>query len=261
MDKPDFSVIIVTYNSADHIIDNLNSIFKFLPKNTEVIVVDNNSQDNTVSRVEKYKKVNLIVQSENLGFSKSCNIGANSSQGRYLFFLNPDAKIEQFNNKEVLSYLENNPDVGILAPQLIMSSGKIQPSVVKTPTIFRAFLEYYLGIKNSYREYAPQTSNPLVIENAYGAAYIINRDFYNNMGGFDEKYFLYFEDLDLCRKVNKLGKRIIYYPDIKIRHAIGSSSKTNPNTLSLHRKSAIQYYGLLNYYLLTFLLRLRPIKT
>ncbi len=110
------SVITVTYNAANFIEDYLQSLKKNLPSDSEVIIVDNNSQDDTVKIIEQFGFVQLIKNDTNLGFSKGNNIGAKKAQGDFLFFLNHDAKVENNGIKILLEYLEKNPEVGIVGP-------------------------------------------------------------------------------------------------------------------------------------------------
>lgn len=253
------SIIIVTYNSESHISRCLKSLKNKLKANFEVIIVDNNSSDQTIREISKIKEIELKIlpQDQNLGFSKANNIGVKESKGSTILFLNPDTEIEKIDSQTIVDYL-SNPDIGIIAPKLVMDDGKTQPSVMNIPTIMNAILEYWLSQKNKYSQYAPIEDKPIQVEAVYGAAMFIKRIVYEKIGGFNNKYFLYFEDIDLCRKVNEIGLKIIYYPEFIVKHSVGASSKTNPETRSLFIESAKRFHGTFKYYLLYLILRLRP---
>lgn len=253
------SVIIVTYNSSSHISRCLKSIKEKINSEFEIIIVDNNSSDDTLKEIERVKneKIKIIPQDQNLGFSMANNIGVKAAKGDILFFLNPDTEIEKIDVQSILDYL-GNTEIGIVAPKLIMDNGKVQPSVMNFPNVKNAILEYWLGQKNKYSQYAPITDKPIQVEAVYGAAIFMKKTVYQSVGGFNNKYFLYFEDIDLCRKINKEGLKIIFYPDVIIRHSVGISSKTNPKTKALLVESAKKYHGLIRHYLLYLILRLRP---
>lgn len=253
----ELSVVIVTYNSGRSITDCLKSIAKNIKVPLEIVVVDNNSTDDTVKKINDCGvRVKLIELDENKGFSKGNNIGAEATLGKLLFFLNPDTKITKFDFGEVESLLKK-PENGMVAPKLVLPSGQTQKSVTHLPTIKNAFLEYWLGVKNIYKEYAPDTNLPVEVEAVYGAALILRKDLFTKIGKFNEKYFLYFEDLDLCRALKDSGYKIIYLPSVVIEHEVGASGKTNPRTQSLFLQSAKSYHGAFNYFIINSILRFR----
>ncbi len=244
------SVVIVSYNSEDFIEKCVNSVLKNLPKDGEVIVVDNASTDGTLERVKGLEsRVKVIEGKENLGFSKANNIGVKESRGQYLFFLNPDTELTEPIFEKLINFYESSPDCGLVGPKLIMADGKVQPSVSRLPSVWGAFKEYVLRIKNSYTEYAPESTSPLEIERLYGAALLIKRDLFEKIKGFNEKYFLYYEDADFCRKIKNIGKKIYYYPNVSINHLVGgTNSKTDKYSLNL--ESSKIYHGALGVLLL-----------
>ncbi len=221
----ELSIITVTYNNELTIQAYLKSLFNNLPKKSEVIIIDNASTDKTVELIKNFPRVNLITSKANLGFSKGSNLGAKKAKGEFLLFLNPDTKVLTDGIKELISFAKKNPKIGIVAPKLILKNGEAQPSVRKLPTILGVIKEYYFNIKNSFCEYVPQGKDPAEVECVYGAALMIRKDIFEKLNGFDEKFFLYYEDLDLCRRLKNLNLKIIYYPKAKIEHKVGTSSK------------------------------------
>lgn len=252
------SVIIVTYNSSKYIKKCLNSLMDNLPGDSEVIVVDNGSKDDTRKIVKDFGNVKL-VESENVGFGKGVNLGIKNSIGEYLFLLNPDTVLTKNSIKDILEFA-NNKKFGIIVPQLIESTGITQESVTNFPTIWNAIKEFYLGIKSSYSQYAPKNEGVVEVECVYGAAMLINKSIFVKVGGFDERYFMYFEDLDLCRKIKKLGLKIYYLPFVKVYHEVGGSIENNSISQKWLNDSAKIYHGLFYYYLLYLILWLRPKK-
>ncbi len=245
------SVITVTYNSERTIKECLESIKKFSPE-SEIIVVDNGSNDRTLEIIESIgKKIKLIETGENLGFSKANNLGAKDAIGDYLVFLNPDAILTKNGDLESLKkILEKNPQYAILGPKLIYPDNALQPKARNLPTVFRAFEEYVLGLRGAYSFYEPKCQNFCEVESVNGACMIIRKELFNSIGGFDEKYFMYYEELDLCRKLRKLGKKIGFAPEAVVIHAEGISSGQNEKTAAIMKDSAKKYFGLLNYFLL-----------
>lgn len=244
------SAIVVTYNSQDFIEDCLSSVVKFLP-DAEVIVVDNNSTDQTVKKIEKFlPAVKLIRSPKNLGFGAGNNLALRQARGEFLLLLNPDTQLVGPID-QLVSFYNETPNVGIVGPMLLMPNGQIQPSVRKLPTIWGAFKEFILAVKNAYSQYVPEDENPVEVECVYGAAMLIKKDLFKSWGGFDEKYFLYYEDIDLCRRIRKLGKKIYYYPKVKVKHLVGASIARQDKYI-LNLQSAKIYHG----YLVIFLLQL-----
>ncbi len=253
MKNEKISIIIVTYNNEQYILKLIDSIKKYIRQPFEIIVVDNDSQDNTVSTLEKISNIKLLPQSENLGFSKGNNVGVKNSNGDILFFLNPDCMLLTPIDHLVDDLKSDN--VGIAAPKLMYGNDEVQPSIRKFPTLFGAFKEYFLNIKQSYEPYFIKGDNPLEVETVVGGAMLIKKSDFNRIGGFDERYFLYFEDLELCRQIKKIGLKIIYDPKVIVRHQHGQSAKTNPKSGQLLIESSKIYHGAIKADLLYFLMR------
>lgn len=250
MNSNKISVIIVAFNNEKTIRSCLGSVIKFAD-NPQIIVVDNSSQDKTLEIVDSFLgKITLINPGENLGFAKSNNLGVSQAQGEYLVFLNPDAEVLGRGSLEKLvDVLEKNHDFGLVGPQLILPDGQIQKTTRNLPTPMRAFQEYILGQKGTYNFYLPECKFLCEVESVVGACMAIKKDVFVKAGKFDEKYFLYFEDLELCRSVKKLGLKVGFLPEVKIRHIVGVSGGSKI-TLSLLQESAKKYHGLINYLLM-----------
>lgn len=254
------SIIIVTFNSARTIKNCLNSIMRS-STDCEIIVVDNNSEDETVKIIQRYgKKVNLIEAGANLGFAKANNLGVKSATGEYIIFLNPDTEVWGKDSLNKLrTALEENPEYGIIGPKLVYPDGTPQNRVRNLPTVFRAFKEYILGNKGEYDFYSPNCKTLCEVESIIGACMVVKKELFEKVGGFNEKYFMYFEDLELCKEIKSRGFKIGFLPEVTIEHAEGKSG-LNQKTFKLLQISSKQYHGLLNYFLINTIIRLSSKK-
>lgn len=244
------SVIIVTFNNQRTIKDCLSSVLH-LSGHLEIIVVDNSSADQTVEIIKSFgQKVKLIEPGTNLGFAKANNLGAKNAHGDYFIFLNPDTRIFKKGDLEKLAeVLQENPDYGLVGPKLIYPDGKIQAKARNLPTVKRAFEEYVLGRKGAYDFYQPRSSSLTEVESLTGACMVINKELFQMVGDFNEKYFMYFEDLALCQTIRKKGFKIGYDPEVVVEHAEGVSGASVKTHDFLHT-SAKKYHGYPNYWLI-----------
>jgi len=254
MDNYLLSIVIVTWNTAQITLNCIKTINKFLKDKIdyEIIVVDNNSTDNTKKVLSK-EKIKYIYNPKNSGFAKGNNIGVKQSQGKYIFFLNSDMEIIDDRLIEMLQYYQNNPSTGLIGPKFLNLDLTPQGSVFPPQTIFNAFKEFFLGINNSYSKYTPKTNKPLSVWSISGGAMLISKELFIKAGEWNEKYFMYFEDLDLCRSIRKLHKKIIYYPQFKVIHAHGQSGKNLASSQNQWRRlipSSLKYHGFINHYLI-----------
>ncbi len=237
------SVITVSYNNESTIGEYLEDVKKNLPDDSEIIVVDNASSDKTVEVLKKDKTIKLLLNPRNLGFGQANNQAVKIALGEYLFFLNPDTRVQGEAIKKLLNYIQENSQVGIVAPKLILSTGCVQRSVRNFPTIWGAFKESLLGSKGAYDFYEINGGKPVEVESVVGAAMMISKRLLELVGGFDSRYFMYFEDLQLCKDIKKLSKKIVYLPEAEVIHVVGVSTKSNPKTLELIKESAEIYHG------------------
>jgi GT2 family glycosyltransferase len=243
------SIILVNFNGEDVLFDCLSSLEKFVPKhNSEIIVVDNNSQDNSINIIErKFPDVRLIKLPQNLGFGTGNNAGAKEAKGDFLFLLNTDTIVTSDFLPHLLELMSLNSDVGIIGPKLVFPDGKFQVSF--SPEIsFTGEIRAKKMHKNSYNEnklhlIEKDFQSIKVVDIVVGAAFFIRKDLFALLGGFDEKFFMYFEESDLCKRVRDKGYKILYTPHISIIHLRGHSVKKSSDRMSLeYRKSQIYYY-------------------
>lgn len=255
------SIVLVTYNSQRTIAQCLNSVEENTEVSHEIIVVDNASSDQTKETIKNSGvKARVITQDRNLGFSRANNTGVKQSKGDYIMLLNPDTKLKNNALDLLYRYQTLHPEAGLVVPKLEDMDGTPQKSVRQLPTPWGALKEYYLRLKFSYAPFVPPGLSPVDIESAAGAAMMIKKKLFLRVGGFDKKYFLYFEDLDLCRKILEANLKIKYLPEAVIIHKVGESASSNPNSLKLLKQSSRAYHGFIKSLLLFLLLRFRPHK-
>lgn len=256
---PHLTVITVTYNNSGQIENYFRSLKKHLfPKiATQVIVVDNNSQDNTILILEDlaihHPQLTIFRNPQNRGFSAANNQTANLAQGKYLLFLNPDTQLKDSSFLKLIQKLENDPKIGLISPALVNKRGDYQPLAYHPQTLKNAFWQFFFQ-KNTFSPYVPP--NEQVVHALAGAALIMKKTLFDRLDGWNEKYFMYFEDLDLCDRVRKLGKKIVYCPQATLIHELGSSGKNlgqKPSRWLV--QSSKKYHGLFKYCLLNLIIR------
>ena len=231
----DISFIIVNYQSERYLKKCVASLFNKIKNiNFEIIIVNND--ENNLTGIEKAKIINL---KKNVGFGKANNIGAKKAAGDFLCFLNPDTIILSENIGEIIKEFKKNSKIGVIGPRLISEFNETQwwcAGVKATPW---DLLRNNLGFKKSRKIWESKIKKEA--DWVSGAALFIPRPLFLKLGGFDEKFFMYFEDIDLCRRTKELGKKIIYFPEVKIKHWGGKSS-------SCKKKQKKEYYKSQDYY-------------
>ena len=254
------SIIIPTWNASKITHDFVKSIHRHLKDfSYEIIVIDNGSTDNTYEALSKLKINNLKIfrNIQNLGFAKANNLAVKKSNGKYLLFLNSDMKLIDDSLIKMFHYFQKNTHLGAIGPQLLNPDLSPQPSVFPPQNIINAFKEFWLNQKNKYLKYLPDLSRPTPVWSISGGAIMIKKKFFYEIGGWNEKYFFYFEDLDLCRTIHRFNKNIIYYPLCKIIHHHGASGSNLADTNNQWRRlipGSILYHGLIGHYLLNFVI-------
>jgi len=250
----DLSVVIVTYNSVSLIQQCLSSLMRSRSGITfEIIVVDNASIDNTVRIVkERYPDVRLIENNENAGFGKASNIGARVTGGKTIVFLNPDTVVEDFCLDKLHSFIEKTPEVGIVAPRLLYPDGTLQLSCrkyykIRTILINRSPLKKFSFFRkelNDHLMFNADHSRTQEVDWLLGACLAMPRKVMEKVGCFDERYRLYFEDVDLCRRVKSADYKVIYYPEATvIHHHQRESARRFSNKTIWHIQSAVKYFN------------------
>lgn len=252
---PDFdlSVTICSWNTRDDLrvcLQSLESAHRQLA--LEVIVWDNASADGSPEMVEhEFPRARVFRSDKNLGFGGGHNAAMKEAHGAVLMPLNSDSIVHEGALRELVQFLIDHPDVGIAAPKLLNPDGSLQYSCRRFPTpaaaVFRNTPLGKLFPNNKYsREYLMQDwahDEPRDVDWVSGAAFCITRKCYEATGGFDEQFFMYMEDVDLCYRAHQLGFRVVYVPSAVVTHAIGRSTDIVANKMieQFHRSMMIFY--------------------
>ncbi|MBI4744267.1 MAG: glycosyltransferase family 2 protein [Actinobacteria bacterium] len=248
----DLSIIIINWNTKSMLFDCLTSIFNSNPTVTcEVIVVDNFSTDGSVEMVKsKFPSIVLIENSENLGFCKAANKGIRKSVSENLLILNSDTKIFTGTLDTLIEFAKNHSNIGAVGPMLINSDGSLQYSCRRFPSFIMGTIHAFLGFispSNSYTKSYMMTDwdhkTEREVDWISGAAMFLRKEAVLDIGLFDENYFMYVEDVDICYQLWKKGWKVYYCPQAKVMHYIGESSKQkSPGMIIEHHRS--MYYFL-----------------
>lgn len=261
--KVDVSIIIVNYNTEKLTLCCIESVINSIKElKYEIIIVDNASTDGTIKAIRKFQisnpkiKLKIIENDKNIGFAKANNQGIRIAQGRYILLLNSDTVVKGDAIEKLVKFADKKKNVGVVVPKLLNSNGSTQSSVFRFPTISRAIKQYFHGEKELLDKYHPKGNKPCAVESAVMAAYLITPCALENVGLLDEKYFMYFEDLDYCRRIKANGLKIYYLPTSKIVHKHGASGKKVGDKKQFKRlnQSSKIYHGLVGHYVFNFVL-------
>jgi GT2 family glycosyltransferase len=242
----DISVIIVNYKSWDSLQVCLESIQNIESSRftVETIVVDNCSNDNQIDRfIEQYSFVNFILNSGNNGFANGCNTGANHAQGAFFLFLNPDTVANESAIFELWNEAKTNPDAGIVSCSQINENRRAYKEVRFFPslkTLFGVFRAIYMLLlkKNISKNFNP-TTKKVFPEWTTGAVIFMSRVWFDSINGWNEKFWLYLEDVDICKKVTNNGGKIVLLRTSQIIHKHGGASRVNIKTKALTKAEVL----------------------
>ena len=225
------SVIIVNYNVTNLLRNCLHSIEKYVSMiHYEVIVADNLSTDESWKvLIEEFPKVKFLALEENFGFAKANNLAIKNALGEYILILNPDTEIESNDIKTLLDFADSKENFGCLGVRMHDANGNFLPESKRSvPDMFNSFEKLFTGFKknNSKSYYRNDIGEFDVaeVEVITGAFFLCKKAVYEKVGGLDEKYFMYGEDVDLCYTLLQNGFRNYYYGEISILHHKGEST-------------------------------------
>lgn len=229
----DLSIITVSWNVAEKLKNSITAIKKYASDlSYEMIIVDNASSDNTKEIItNEFPWVKLISNEKNLGFSKANNQGLAVSAGDYVLFLNPDMLVKESTLKKMVEFMRSNQDVGIASCKLVNESGEILKEVRQFPNIWvelatilkikkvfpKLFIKYELQIMNYEKEND--------VDQVRGSFFMVNRKMINKIGAWDERFFVWYEDVDWCKRAHNAGFRVVYTPIAECIDYIGQSFK------------------------------------
>ncbi len=248
-------IIIVNWNSGSQLSDVLFSIIRFHHGLVSaVVIVDNASNDDSLNSIELLNdlpfQLKIIRNKENEGFSVACNQGAAQSDSEFILFLNPDTRLFESSLSIPIAYLEDpiNKGVGVAGIQLIDDQSRIARSCARFPTL-GIFLANTLGLNrlHSFNDLNIHMTDwahdeTRVVDHVIGAYYLIRRTLFNTLSGFDERFFMYLEDLDLSLRLHQAGYRSVYLANSQAFHAGGGTSRqVKANRLFYSLRSRLIY--------------------
>jgi N-acetylglucosaminyl-diphospho-decaprenol L-rhamnosyltransferase len=230
-------IIIVNWNSGNQLKYCLKSIEKTKKDNfiiNTIIIVDNASTDDSLNDIEKINlPIEIIKNNKNYGFAKACNIGAKKAEGDFILFLNPDMIIfeDTFTNLFNYVYKHDKPEIGIYGIQLLDENGNIQKTCARFPNVWNLIVRSLgLDIINpkifkSYRIDDWDHRETKIVDQVIGAFFLVKQFLFKKLKGFDERFFVYFEELDFSKRANDFGYRTIYITKAKAYHKGGGTSE------------------------------------
>ncbi|MBI3332369.1 glycosyltransferase family 2 protein [Candidatus Peregrinibacteria bacterium] len=253
------SAIILNYRSPRDTLGCIRALLaQTIADRIEIIVVDNHSDDESIGWIRnQFKgnaKVKIVESAMNRGYGQGNELGIRGARGKYFLIINPDNQLEPTGLEKMVAKMENDPGIGILAPKLVHPDGTIRPSFRKFPSmpdvfIKRTFLITFFPERvDRYLEKETDSSVTRDVDWVVGACFLIRKDFFQALGGFDPHFFLFFEDMDLCRRTWTAGKRVVYFPDVVAGDRKGRLSEGGilslftKKTVRIHLKSALWYF-------------------
>lgn len=249
--KKKVSIIIVNFNAGDYLLTCLKSLDEVRTEiEFEIYVIDNASSDSSIGKAKKrFPKVNYIENSQNLGFGKANNQGIKKSQTEYILLLNPDSKVLPKTIKEMVSFMDQNLDVGAASCRVELSDGSLDwASHRGFPTPWASLLYFIFKSRKLYNLTNRNLNETHEVDSIVGAFMLLRKSVLDKVGLFDEDYFMYAEDIDLCFRIKQAGYKIMYVPYVKILHLKGISSGIKKHSQDLSpaiietKKRSLDYF-------------------
>jgi hypothetical protein len=255
---PLLSAIVLNYRTPKEAVACTESLLaQTIADQLEVIVVDNHSRDDSVGVLRRRirdPRVRIVEAPGNLGFGGGNNYGERYVLGEYVLIINPDTEPEPRALERLITVLKEDPGIGIVAPRLLFPDGTTRDSYRTFPTMFdivikRTVLKRFFP--GRLTRYLQHDRDPLAVREVdwvVGAFLLMRRKVYEDLQGFDERFFLFFEDTDLCRRVWQSGKRVLYFPRVSARdskHRLSGSGFLHlitKHTGRVHMVSALKYF-------------------
>jgi GT2 family glycosyltransferase len=249
------SIIVVNHNAGSMLIDCIGYA---LDQAAEIIVVDNASSDGSIERLESSfgddERLTIVKYSKNWGFATGCNIGSRIAQGEYLMYLNPDCLLSGGTVKALVSSLKQNPDAAVAGGLLLNPDGTEQGGGRRAvPTPWRSFVRGF-GLSQFANRWPklfydfhlhrqPLPDKPIEVEAISGACMMVTRERMEQVGFWDEDYFLHCEDLDICMRLRQRKWKILFVPDAPVIHYLGICGRNKPIFVEWHKhKGMLRFY-------------------
>ena len=244
------AVVVVSYQSREALLCCLASLRLHAGLPVELVVVDNASGDGSAQAVrERHPEALVVANPENAGFARACNQGWRASRAPLVLFLNPDAEVTEGALAALVALLEGRPEVAVAGPRTRSADGAIQVSTGPDLGFIAEARQRRLVLGVARRDpralAAAEARHAIEHEPDWvsGSCLIARRDVLERVAGFDERYFLYEEDADLCRRVRAVGGRVVFTPAAEVRHSLGRSMARAPERARLaYHRSHLLYY-------------------
>jgi len=232
------SVLIVSYNVKNYVDHAIDSLKRSDYTDLEIVVVDNQSFDGTIKHIRnRFSDVKLIANEKNIGFGKAVNQAAEAAVGDYLLIINPDTVVQENTISTFVDYMDDHKNVGMVGPKILNADGTLQPSCKRSFPTFRVAIPKILGLdklfpnsrwagKYNLMYLDPDETN--TVDAISGSCMFLKRTLFQDLNGFDEQFFMFGEDLDLCYRIWQKGLEIHYVPGTQIVHYQGESVKSAP---------------------------------
>ena len=249
----DLSCIIINYKNSEPLKDCLASIYQTIQKiDFETIIIDNSEKDlGLQSLKELYTKAQFVSNSSNVGFAKANNQAAKIAKGKVLIFLNPDTILSEQAIYSMYKYYCSHTETGVLGPKVVDPEGSLQYSCRRYPTLWTGLFNRYSILSRLFPENR-FTSQYLMrdfdhneirqVDWLSGCCLMVSKNTFENSHGFDENYFLFNEDVDLCRTIKQAGKEVIYFPEATITHQVSTSNSKTTARVIIQRHLGMMHY-------------------
>lgn len=239
LSSPALSVIMVAADSGPELRESVHLILAS-SLSLELILVDNASLDGVPPAIERARehdeRLKVIYNHRNLGFGPAVNVGAKHAKGRSLLILNPDCLPDESDLQRLLALQAASPKAGLIGAVVCDADGRPDPASWRRDPLLQRSLNTLLGRPGEKVQVEQEIpAEAIQVEAISGALMLMTREMFDRLGGFDEKYFLHCEDLDLCRRVRDIGYQVLLAGDVRVAHGKGSSSRHRPVFVSRHK--------------------------
>ena len=246
-----WAAVVVNYDGGDHVVACVRSLLDDPSAGGahEVVVVDNGSRDGSDDRSERELGVRVIRPGRNLGYARAANLGIAATHAEIVAVCNPDAELRSGSARVLLERFAREPDLAALGPRIENVDGSTYPSARRVPALGDTIGHAVLGLvwpenpsTRRYRQLDADPDEPRDVDWVSGAAIWLRRQALDTVGGWDERYFMYVEDVDLCDRLRDAGWRVAYEPKARVVHVQGVSTDRHPyRMIAEHHRSLVRY--------------------
>ena len=247
----DLAVVVVNYNAGEYLTRCVSSVVEASGRLAlDLVVVDNASCDGSATMaIERTPQARLMANATNLGLSAAWNQAARTVDAPWILFLNPDAAIRRGDLPGFVNAGANRPDVGLVGPMIRNPDGTVYESGRAFPGVVQAVAHAFLGpfwpanrFTQAYRQTDWDRGSEREVDWVSGAAMLLRRSAFEQVGGFDEAFWLYGEELDLCTRLREAGWKVLATPELEVLHVGGVSTGRSRQTHLMHSRSIYRYY-------------------